>query len=178
MSKKCSTDQSFIRKRNTTYKIETLVTCYNAMQVCGCWGRSCCGGCHRCLYRTSWGCMKCWSSGPGSWCSDDQEPRQEPWCHPDGDPRDHPELARNALDNCSSCEWRKEILWYSVNDSVIKIGVRNCIFRRLAAKTNHLSSSSADNCWIYITIYPRIGALLRGPFVLVSEWIYWVCEDT
>jgi hypothetical protein len=25
MSKKCSTDQRFIRKRNTTYKIETLV---------------------------------------------------------------------------------------------------------------------------------------------------------
>ena len=117
--------------------------------------------------------MRCWSLGPWSWYSYAQEPGQEPWCHPDGDPQGHPELAHSALDNCSSCE--KERLRFSVNDSVIKIGVRNCIFRRLAAKTNHLSSSSADNCWIYNI---PVSVLLRGPFVLVSEWIYWVCKDT
>ena len=35
MSKKCSTHQRFIRKRNTTYEIGTLVLCYFDPQYVG-----------------------------------------------------------------------------------------------------------------------------------------------
>ena len=67
----------------------------------------------------------------------------------------------------------KETLGFSV-DIVIKIGVRNCILRRLA-KTNHLSSNTIFEQITFEYNSIRVSELLRGPFVRVSEWIYW-CE--